>query len=144
MGRVAGAVVAEVDRSTSLRWHYANRERRNALARARYHDNREANQAKQKAWRDAHPENKKAWIAAHPEEVRRYDRAARLKSAYGLTLGDYDKMLSEQSGVCAVCASPPSGRPLHVDHDHTDGRIRGLLCASSTQRWARRKTTRNV
>jgi hypothetical protein len=46
-----------------------------------------------------------------------------------MTLDEYNAMLAEQGGVCAVCSRPPtSGISLHVDHDHATGRIRGLLC----------------
>ncbi|WP_409071688.1 endonuclease VII domain-containing protein [Burkholderia pseudomallei] len=41
-------------------------------------------------------------------------------------------MIHEQGGVCAICKRAPSGRGiaavLHVDHDHTTGIVRGLLC----------------
>lgn len=48
---------------------------------------------------------------------------------YGIDLDQYDELLTRQKGVCAVCARPPRGRlPLHVDHCHDTGRIRGLLC----------------
>lgn len=42
----------------------------------------------------------------------------------------YAAMLAEQHGVCAICASPPSGRALAVDHNHATGKIRGLLCGN--------------
>lgn len=49
---------------------------------------------------------------------------------YGLTQEGYDQLLAEQHGVCAICGDPPSGRnrSLSVDHDHSTGVIRGLLC----------------
>jgi Recombination endonuclease VII len=41
----------------------------------------------------------------------------------------YEAELEAQGGVCAICARPPSGkRRLYLDHDHTTGRFRGLLC----------------
>jgi len=42
-----------------------------------------------------------------------------------MTLDDYDRMLQEQSGGCAICGK--SGE-LHIDHSHITGKIRGLLC----------------
>lgn len=51
---------------------------------------------------------------------------------YGLTPADYDRMWSEQGGVCAICrlegSGTLSGRLMAVDHDHASGRVRGLLC----------------
>lgn len=47
---------------------------------------------------------------------------------YGITEDDYQRMLSEQEGVCSLCKRPPRTHRLHVDHDHVTGRVRGLLC----------------
>lgn len=41
-------------------------------------------------------------------------------------------LLAEQDGTCALCertTADKTGRPLHVDHDHETGAIRGLLCS---------------
>lgn len=49
---------------------------------------------------------------------------------YGLRQGEYDQLLNQQNGVCAICGDPPlSGRQLEVDHDHKDNHVRGLLCS---------------
>ena len=51
---------------------------------------------------------------------------------YGLTLDQYNALLSSQDGKCAICGSTNSGRMSDkhfcVDHDHQTGQIRGLLC----------------
>jgi len=49
-----------------------------------------------------------------------------LKGSYGLKLEDFDKLLIEQSGLCAICLSPLE-KP-YVDHDHRTKKVRGLLC----------------
>lgn len=51
-----------------------------------------------------------------------------LKRTFGLTVEEYNEMLSEQGGVCAICGGTDNRR-LSVDHDHETGTIRGLLCA---------------
>ena len=53
-----------------------------------------------------------------------------LKTRYGLTVEEYQAMEQTQGGLCAICKGPPCGRykRLHVDHDHTTGKVRGLLC----------------
>jgi hypothetical protein len=55
-------------------------------------------------------------------------RANNLRHRYGIELEDYDRMLSEQGGVCYICKDPPGKKLLSVDHCHKDGTIRGLLC----------------
>lgn len=51
-----------------------------------------------------------------------------LQSHYGMSLAEYEALLTEQSGVCAICGSLPDDINLHVDHNHTTGAVRGLLC----------------
>ena len=71
------------------------------------------------------PTNRKNWQRA----TRKY----KYKVRYGITIEDFDKLLEKQNGLCAICQSPPSdcnrgNHTLHVDHDHTTGEVRGLLC----------------
>ena len=66
-------------------------------------------------------------------ETSEYRRRKTLRS-YGLSLDDYDRMLEQQEGKCAVCHSTDNGHPLSnffvVDHCHETGKVRGLLCNS--------------
>lgn len=53
----------------------------------------------------------------------------RLLEKYGLTPADYNRILDEQGGGCAICGDLPSrNRSLPVDHDHRTGKTRGILC----------------
>ena len=57
------------------------------------------------------------------------DRAADLKKHYGISIAVYEDMLKAQDGVCAICkGSNANKRRLSVDHNHSTGEIRGLLC----------------
>lgn len=51
--------------------------------------------------------------------------AAKRLRRYGITQAQYDEMLIVQGGVCALCQIKP---PVDVDHCHSTGEIRGLLC----------------
>lgn len=57
------------------------------------------------------------------------NRKHTLKRLYGITLEEYDSMLEEQEGCCAICKTLPNERKLHVDHCHTTGKVRQLLCS---------------
>ncbi len=59
-----------------------------------------------------------------------YKADQRLRSIYGITLEQKKQMLADQGGVCAVCKppDPKSKNGWHVDHCHTTGKIRGILC----------------
>lgn len=48
---------------------------------------------------------------------------------YKLEIGEYNRRLEEQGGVCAICkCEPPLNKQLEVDHCHLSDRVRGLLC----------------
>jgi hypothetical protein len=56
---------------------------------------------------------------------------SRIWYRYGLSEEDYQSLLDEQGGLCAVCRSAPKvvngvERKLSVDHSHRSGRNRGL------------------
>lgn len=58
-------------------------------------------------------------------------RSKRIQTQYGITAEQYNEMLADQEGVCAVCAEPcKSGQRLSIDHDHVSGLVRGLCCRS--------------
>lgn len=66
----------------------------------------------------------------NPGAMRQFN----LRKKYGIELADYQKMYVAQGGVCAACEQPETvmrsgqSRWLCVDHCHTTGDIRGLLC----------------
>jgi hypothetical protein len=64
------------------------------------------------------------------------NQRSRLKR-YGLTLETYTALYEQQGCACAICKQPlklrntQEDRTLntHVDHCHTTGKVRGLLCS---------------
>lgn len=58
------------------------------------------------------------------------DKKYALRKRYGLSPRQFEGMLAATSGCCAACGEPPrpGGRALSVDHDHSTGQVRGLLC----------------
>jgi len=48
-----------------------------------------------------------------------------LKRRYGIGVLDVEELILQQGGVCPICDKPG---PEHVDHDHSAGRVRGILC----------------
>lgn len=57
---------------------------------------------------------------------------------YGISEADFDEMLADQHGVCAVCGEPPrDGQRMSIDHHHMTGRIRGIVHISCNLRLGR-------
>lgn len=87
--------------------------------------NREKNRTRAKRWKENNPGS---W------------RKAMYKRRYGMTVEQYQAMVTLQNGLCYICHRPPTGRRaegeqplLHVDHDHNTGAIRRLLCSKCNQ-----------
>jgi hypothetical protein len=58
------------------------------------------------------------------------------ETLYGLTEDQYNDLLRAQGGTCAICRRndwPGRHHSPCVDHDHTTGVVRGLLCDSCNQ-----------
>jgi hypothetical protein len=51
-----------------------------------------------------------------------------VKRDYGLTPEEYDAMLVAVDGKCTICRKAPKVKALAVDHCHTTGKVRGILC----------------
>jgi hypothetical protein len=75
----------------------------------------------------------RSYLRNYTETTRPY----KLRKLYGLTRAQYDALSVAQNGVCAVCGNPETGlanngtgarKGLAVDHCHTTGTVRGLLC----------------
>ena len=49
-----------------------------------------------------------------------------LSRRYGLTQQQKDEMLARQNSLCAICSKQM--KRVCVDHCHTTGKVRGLLC----------------
>lgn len=73
------------------------------------------------------------WQVDYPERKKNKE----LLCYYGITLEQYNKMLEDQNGLCAICGKPESKKSrysektcmLHVDHNHKNGKVRQLLCS---------------
>lgn len=97
---------------------------------------RERNRLKNIEWRKNNREKccqaTANWRARNPK----YESNRKLKERYNITPEQYDEMLHDQGGCCAICGQSERARhprskkiqKLAVDHRHEDGKVRGLLC----------------
>jgi hypothetical protein len=71
---------------------------------------------------------------ATTEARRARARSSNLRCKYGISEEEFDLLVESQDRRCAICRRPETimrrGKlsRLSVDHDHTTGLVRGLLC----------------
>ena len=71
-------------------------------------------------------EGKARWELNNPDKVFNMKQSGK---GVKITYAEYEQMLIHQSSVCKICGGTnSSGVRLAVDHCHTTGKIRGLLC----------------
>lgn len=94
----------------------------NEQNRTYYHANKDPVQVREKSL---------AQYYKDPIEVRRRKSwLSSIKSKYGLTVEQWTDLLCEQQGRCEICSEPMTGhKNVVVDHCHTTGKVRGLLCS---------------
>ena len=91
-------------------------------------------------------ESTKKWRLENPEKIKSIRqktdlkrsiarREKILKESFNMSYQDYLDKLAEQNNLCAICKKEEvvldrmgDVRRLSVDHDHTTGEVRGLLC----------------
>jgi hypothetical protein len=104
-------------------WVRRNPERNAATCRAYYHKNRERIAEYRRS-----PEYRALALEWRKGRGSLSDRNTYLRYRFGISLSEYESMLANQKGVCAICKRPPGRIRLAVDHCSSTGRIRGLLC----------------
>lgn len=99
---------------------------RQARRREYYATNRDQILQYQSWYYLANKERARSYRAAYKAANKDRARDRDLQRKYGITLDDFRAMLADQDGGCKICRR--SDGPLHVDHCHTTGKVRGLLC----------------
>lgn len=109
----------------------ARKRRLRPVRQRRYYErNRDEVLARNRAWREANPDKvRRGREAIYRLEVSSGSRHRRNLAKYGLTIEDYECLLTFQGGVCAICGRNDGKRRLNVDHCHETGEVRGLLCS---------------
>lgn len=76
-----------------------------------------------------YPQCRECKSTAHKESYHKV-AAKRLEQKYGITSEQRAEMFEAKKGCCKICGKHESEqrRALAVDHCHTTGAVRGLLC----------------
>jgi hypothetical protein len=92
--------------------------------------------AKNKAKKDGLQERCRSCRSVHHQKVKhlrpkqtKEQKRRWLINSYGLTVNKYELLLAKQNNKCAICNTEDWGKPSpNIDHCHTTGKVRGLLC----------------
>lgn len=113
-------------------WYSRNKEKARKQAKKRYESNKDQISAKRKVTRKKN--------AAKIKEQRKLDyqnnkdihreRSWKRAGIKNMTVSRYNELFKSQKGCCAICATKQDDlkRSLCVDHNHSTGEVRGLLC----------------
>jgi hypothetical protein len=114
------------DKSAKDGYTYQCKVCRNEKYKEYYRNNTDKVKAKSLAQR----ENRQAFYQSEAGILS--SRKSHLKRMFGITLEEYNVMSEEQGHVCKICKQPETAvrlNVLSVDHCHSTGKIRGLLCS---------------
>ena len=68
------------------------------------------------------------------QDIKEAERWRHVAKKYGISPEEYTEIFERQGGKCATCGTTDSGKkPFCVDHDHSNGHVRGLLCTPCNQ-----------
>jgi hypothetical protein len=94
-----------------------------------YNNYYEKNPDKQQIKNNNQKNNRKAFYNSEKGVIS--SRRSHLKRIFNITLEEYNALSIKQNHKCAICKEEEiyyRNKVLCVDHDHTTGKIRGLLC----------------
>lgn len=134
------------------RWKERNKEAHNASAsiarnqaRKEYREGLTDVEPKANVWareyKSLYPEKHKEWARIGRERLGPIRNLKEITRVRGLTLEEYYVIEGRQDGKCAICGQPETRKSrtsgnicrLALDHNHSTGKIRKLLCHACNQ-----------
>jgi predicted nuclease with TOPRIM domain len=105
----------------------------NAVNKKQYEQNKPERLKQIQKWSDNNKELRKAYQRKNKERNRLRDRLRK----YKLTVSEFSRMLKVLDDKCEICSrildSSRKQTIPHIDHDHVDNKVRGILCHSCNQ-----------
>jgi len=96
---------------------------------------KENHNAWERTWRQKNPEKARARNAkqrsnpGYKAKMRAYQKKHHFRSTYGISVEQFDSMIEQQAGLCAICTKPMKpGHDTHIDHCHETNKVRAILC----------------
>lgn len=141
--------MTEAEKDHRRRYCAANKEKHKVSQQRYCAANKEKRKETQRKYWEGHKtevqDARRQYYAANKEKIRESRReyqqanlekvaARRRLTNYGMTEYDWNRMNEAQGEACKICLKhelhgpTQASKPLHVDHDHKTGKVRGLLC----------------
>lgn len=128
-------------------WVEANKEKTKEYQKNYYAENSDELYAKSRDYKAEHAEEIKEYYKDYylknGHKYRESNRRSHLKRKFGITSEQFDYWFEKQNGRCDICKEL-SSKTLHVDHNHTTGQIRGLLCSACNTSFGMLKEDINI
>lgn len=117
-------------RQNTRKWREKNPERQSQNSARYYTENSEKIRQRSAKWYAENIERARQtqtkWSSKNAGKRKISARKRYLRRTYNLTPEEYNVMLTEQKGLCRICEDRPATA---IDHCHTSGQIRGILCS---------------
>lgn len=113
-------------------WFERNPDKITQYNSAYYQRNKEASKERSRKYRLENKDKLKEYRLKNSERNKKYCINQALIRRYGITLKQYNELLSKQNHTCGICGANSSdfSKRLAVDHCHTTNKVRGLLCSN--------------
>jgi len=120
---------------------YKDKEQAKAANRESYHKYGQERRTYSKRYYADHKKEKseygESYYSRNRERILARIRKTYFERRYGITQEYYDNLWELQNGLCAICfdilvrgeGRGRNGGNVHLDHDHENGLVRGLLCS---------------
>ena len=72
----------------------------------------------------------KKYMDNNKEYMKKIYKEQNLKKHYGITLKQFNEMITEQKGCCYLCDEtlPDNPKQIHVEHNHDTKQVYGIAC----------------
>lgn len=120
-------------KAKSAKYYVKNKEKVLVRLAEKHQQNPEVMRERVRNYYRSNPDYKKRsharsnrWAHENVEQRKKFTRNSRIR-AYGISPEQYQEMLEAQGNRCAICEQG-NQRAMAIDHDHTTGKVRALLC----------------
>ena len=121
-------------------WRQKNKEKLNEKARELYNEKKEKVNERRRELYELKKEKKHEYYVKNKDKIlelrgkeRERTKNTHLVRRYGITLQQYNEMLHKQDSKCYICKigiDETAKKTLVIDHCHSSGNVRKLLCNS--------------